>query len=266
MSAVPPPQAEVQARWRARWNRDLKEHEIENLARDMAADPQLRAPVQGYPGGVPWELHMRAYEGYCVKYRGQVALIDLFGRGCRGGFGTEELEAFVPGWRDELNQNAAVRRSLEEMYALVAVMYGRGPEAVLPEQVDMPLGPPVKLGSIMRGAAAALGVPPPAVEHRSHEALTSQQVQKHYRYRSLHEDFVTVETDLRNCAVLIGHHYNSLHPVADALKAYLAQRAPAVPTALAEEACTISKTGSTVTIECDEADEANQLFDWLSQQ
>lgn len=57
--------------------------------------------------------------------------------------------------------------------------------------------------------------------------ITEEQVRTHYRYRSLHEDFVTVETDLRNCAILIGHHYNSLRPVADKLKEVLSTPATA---------------------------------------
>jgi hypothetical protein len=36
------------------------------------------------------------------------------------------------------------------------------------------------------------------------------------------------------------------------------------PAALREQACIIGKTGSTVTIECDDADEANELFEWLA--
>lgn len=52
--------------------------------------------------------------------------------------------------------------------------------------------------------------------------VTDAEVRAHHRYRTLHEDFVTVETDLRNCAILIGHHYNSLRPVADKLKEALA--------------------------------------------
>lgn len=38
-----------------------------------------------------------------------------------------------------------------------------------------------------------------------------------------------------------------------------------IPSAIAGQACTISKTGSTVTIECDDAGEANELFDWLAE-
>jgi len=39
-----------------------------------------------------------------------------------------------------------------------------------------------------------------------------------------------------------------------------------LPRALAEQACLVSKTGTIVTIECDDPDEANELFDWLVDQ
>jgi hypothetical protein len=103
-----------------RYRDDMTEREIEALARDMCDYPDIRAPVQGYPGGIPWEMHMRAYEGYCAKYRGQVALINLYGRGCRGGFGTGELDEFLPGWRDELSERARMAERIACLEARVA--------------------------------------------------------------------------------------------------------------------------------------------------
>ncbi|HET6219774.1 MAG TPA: hypothetical protein VFE27_22295 [Acidobacteriaceae bacterium] len=38
---------------------------------------------------------LRAYEVYCHVYAPQPAMIDLEGRGCRGGFSTGELIAFL---------------------------------------------------------------------------------------------------------------------------------------------------------------------------
>ena len=38
---------------------------------------------------------MAAYEVYCHKWSPQPAMIDLDGRGCRGGFGLGELTAFL---------------------------------------------------------------------------------------------------------------------------------------------------------------------------
>ena len=57
---------------------------------------EKRAPVQGYAPGIPWALHLEAYEGYCKKWRPQPALIE---GGCRGGFHVDELDEFVPDWR-----------------------------------------------------------------------------------------------------------------------------------------------------------------------
>ena len=65
-----------------------------------------KAPVQVGRCGtmyIPWDIHLEAYEAYCKKWSKQTALIDLKGRGCRGGFGTEELDGFVPGWRDRVS-------------------------------------------------------------------------------------------------------------------------------------------------------------------
>lgn len=87
---------------------DMSEREIEILARKMCDYPEIRAPVQGFPGGIPWEMHMRAYEAYAKRWSPQVALINLYGRGCRGGFGTGELDGFIPGWRDELSERTCL--------------------------------------------------------------------------------------------------------------------------------------------------------------
>jgi hypothetical protein len=46
-------------------------------------------------GFMPSEVTLRAYEVYCALYGEQKALVDLAGRGCRGGFGVGELVAFL---------------------------------------------------------------------------------------------------------------------------------------------------------------------------
>lgn len=71
-----------------------------NRSGDLA--DEKRAPVQGYAPGIPWSMHLRAYEGYRKEYGPQKALLDLEGRNCRGGFGIVELDRYIPGWRDEL--------------------------------------------------------------------------------------------------------------------------------------------------------------------
>lgn len=62
------------------------------------ADENKTAPVQGFSHRIPWEMHLRAYDAYCKLHREQPALIQ---GGCRGGFGVNELDRFIPGWRDE---------------------------------------------------------------------------------------------------------------------------------------------------------------------
>lgn len=68
------------------------------------------APVQGYSAGIPWHMHLRAYDAYSKKWSPQPAMIDLEGRNCRGGFSTGELDDFIPGWREELSELNRLRK------------------------------------------------------------------------------------------------------------------------------------------------------------
>lgn len=77
------------------------------------------APVQGFSAGIPWSMHLRAYDAYCKAYGPQPAMIDLEGRNCRGGFGVVELDRFIPGWRDELS---ALKRLEARVKALEAAL------------------------------------------------------------------------------------------------------------------------------------------------
>lgn len=79
---------------------------------------EKRAPVQGYSPGIPWELHLRAYDAYCKKWSPQPALIDLEGRNCRGGFGTGELDMFVPHWREWVDENNNLRAEISRLSAI----------------------------------------------------------------------------------------------------------------------------------------------------
>lgn len=82
------------------------------------------APVQGYAPGIPWPLHLEAYEAYCKKWSPQPALIDLEGRNCRGGFTTGELDEFVPGWRDRASEIARLRASHQRLKEALAGLIG----------------------------------------------------------------------------------------------------------------------------------------------
>jgi hypothetical protein len=92
------------------------------LSKDLAerdAAKEKIAPVQGFSAGIPWSMHLRAYDAYCKEYGPQQALIDLEGRNCRGGFGTNELDKFIPEWRTELSELAQLKRQLAERDATI---------------------------------------------------------------------------------------------------------------------------------------------------
>ncbi len=52
--------------------------------------------------------------------------------------------------------NAALVDAVTELEAFVRVMFGRGPEAVIPETVGSPLGVPLKLREIVSSARRAI--------------------------------------------------------------------------------------------------------------
>jgi len=54
------------------------------------------APVQGHSPGIPWSLHVRAWNAYSAKYGKQQSAERIAER---GGFSASELDIFVPGWR-----------------------------------------------------------------------------------------------------------------------------------------------------------------------
>jgi len=55
-----------------------------------------------------------------------------------------------------IRQRDVLAEALRGYKAFVAVMFGVGPDAVIPETVVTPLGVPVKLGDICRAGRAAL--------------------------------------------------------------------------------------------------------------
>lgn len=104
------------------------------VARLRAPVAEKIAPVQRWPAGIPWSLHLEAYAAYCKKWGPQPALIDLEGRNCRGGFGIGELDEFIPGWRERTSEIAQLRAEvarLKEQPAAGAVVPDDLPESVL---------------------------------------------------------------------------------------------------------------------------------------
>lgn len=74
------------------------------------------APVQGWGERIPWWLHLKCYEGYCKEFGPQKSLVE---GECRGGFGVNELDRWVPGWRDELSGRTALLRELAAARSLI---------------------------------------------------------------------------------------------------------------------------------------------------
>ncbi|WP_053092016.1 hypothetical protein [Stenotrophomonas maltophilia] len=67
--------------------------------------PERRAPVQGYHGEtIPWRVHGLAWEAYAKKYGKQQSAERIAER---GGFGCEEMDMFVPGWREMVEGSPA---------------------------------------------------------------------------------------------------------------------------------------------------------------
>ena len=78
------------------------------------SETEKMAPVQGWPAGIPWWLHLEAYAVYSKKWSPQEALIK---DGCRGGFSTGELDQFVPGWRDRISEVTKLRKQVAALEA-----------------------------------------------------------------------------------------------------------------------------------------------------
>ena len=77
-------------------------------------DDERTAPVQGYSAGITWSMHLRAWDVYHSKgYYGQSA--EDIAR--RGGFGTQELDMFLPGWREEMIEVNILRARIIKLEA-----------------------------------------------------------------------------------------------------------------------------------------------------
>ena len=110
----------VAAKWSA-WQAAL-------ASRDEVAQPAKEkiAPVQGYTPGIPWSMHLEAYDVYRNRWGAQPALIDLDGRNCRGGFSVRELDEFIPGWRDRLSELVKLREEVTRLRSELAAQQPQG--------------------------------------------------------------------------------------------------------------------------------------------
>jgi hypothetical protein len=69
------------------------------IAKERSGSEDRMAPVQGFSAGIPWKLHLRAWDAYRARGCYGQSAEDI---ARRGGFGTEELDMFVPGWREDV--------------------------------------------------------------------------------------------------------------------------------------------------------------------
>ena len=60
-------------------------------------------------------LAEKAHSQYVYRFGNDQSLERL---GERGGFGIEEMDEFVPGWRDELNENIQLKKQVEALQVI----------------------------------------------------------------------------------------------------------------------------------------------------
>ncbi len=90
---------------------ELADAILEAISSESAARPvERKAPVQGYQAGIPWSLHLEAYDDYAKKY-GTSQTAERLAE--RGGFGARELDEHIPGWRDKVSTIADLQARLE---------------------------------------------------------------------------------------------------------------------------------------------------------
>lgn len=73
------------------------------------AEGERTARVQGFAAGIPWSIHLRAYDAYAKKYSNGQSPERLHER---GGFRADELDTFIPGWREEVSEIGRLKEAL----------------------------------------------------------------------------------------------------------------------------------------------------------
>ena len=65
--------------------------------------------VKPHPTHIPWHIAELAYSVYSARYGTSQSLERLADR---GGFGPEEMDMFLPDWRERCDENGLLRRAL----------------------------------------------------------------------------------------------------------------------------------------------------------
>jgi hypothetical protein len=76
---------------------------------------QTQKGAEPHPLRIPWELAELAYSVYASRYGRSQSLERLAER---GGFGPNEMDMFVPGWRDKCSRITKIEKALEESVKL----------------------------------------------------------------------------------------------------------------------------------------------------
>lgn len=100
----------------AHWlDADTEKHWLITTLREQLVENQMRKfPVMKF-GHIPMWLAEKAHSQYVYRFGNDQSLERL---GERGGFGIEEMDEFVPGWRDELNENIQLKKQVEALQVI----------------------------------------------------------------------------------------------------------------------------------------------------
>lgn len=141
----------------------LKSKVAEPTEADMAMDlvEQLKATESAIIGltvagmDIPQEAHEIAGALRRAIYAESevVELSKTIARMVECAHACDEVDAELTKLRADVERKD---EALREVFSVISVLHGRGPDAVIPERVNTPIGIPIKLREIMAGVTAAL--------------------------------------------------------------------------------------------------------------
>ena len=75
--------------------------------------------VKPHPTRIPWHVADLAYSVYSARFGTSQSLERLAER---GGFGPEEMDMFLPDWRERCDENARLKARVAELEAEVKIL------------------------------------------------------------------------------------------------------------------------------------------------
>jgi len=132
--------------------------------RDTRTFPiQTERGAAPHPLRIPWALAERAYSVYAGRYGRNQSLARL---GERGGFAPSEMDEFLPGWREEADECAALRARIAALSVAargVLVHFG-------PRHLDAVSG--AEIGTALKRALVSFGFDREAATRAGVHAVT----------------------------------------------------------------------------------------------